>query len=314
MVKHWRGLGAVALCLLGVFGAGLAASGRWRRAAVWFGATVVAAVAMVWTVWAAWLVLATVLGSIVDSYLAAARAERCDWLSPACAVLLVTTLAFVFGFRRYVAERYRVPSASMFPTLASGDLLIIDKLTPRWRAIARGDIVGFRYPCDRDVDHIKRVVAIAGDSVEVRCGVVYINRGALARALVEDDGTCRYDRDGELRSQPCRRYAETLGGRDHDVLQLPASVHDFPDLTRGNLLPGCRANDARGKLVETGPETADGCAPRRAFVVPDGEVFVMGDNRDDSNDSRHHGSVPLDDVIGRVVGVWYPLSRAGGVY
>ena len=142
----------------------------------------------------------------------------------ACGVLVVVLLVAV-------AEPMRVTSASMHPTLAEGDHIVIDKLTVRWRPPARGELVVFRDPEGRDLA-VKRVVALGGQTVAL------------------EDG----------------------------VLQIDGIPQPEPEL------------DHRGvDSVYFGPVT-----------VPVGSVFVMGDNRGESIDSRAYGAIPVDDLVGRV--------------
>ena len=163
--------------------------------------------------------------------------------------------------RSSVVEAFWVPSGSMLPTIQIGDHLFVNKLAyglhvdvpfttrtyvlKRWRPLQRGDIVVFVSPVDRNVDLIKRIVAVAGDTVEVRDKVLYIN--------------------GQAQDEPYVVFKGDQAGRK-----------------RG--LPG------------------DSFGPR---VVPAGTIFCMGDNRDNSLDSRFWGPVPLTYVKGRAVLIYW---------
>jgi signal peptidase I len=199
------------------------------------------------------------------------------------AIVAVITVA-----KSAIAEPYYVPSGSMEPTLLVGDELLATKFPygyssaslplavawPRTERILgalpkRGDVVVFRYPGDRSQVWVKRVVGLPGDRVQMRAGRLWINGEAAA---VKADGTMIADEAGT--SMPTRRYIETLpGGVSHPILKLAGrhSLDDTPEIT-----------------------------------VPAGHVFVMGDNRDNSADSRVPvdeggvGLLPTADLIGRV--------------
>ncbi len=282
-----------------------------------------------------WLSFIALVAALVDTGIAAKRAEHRDrrWGVPwaigggtVVAVALLSTPVGAFG----------IPSSSMYPTLEIGDTVLVDKLAPHLRSIDRGEVIVHIYPCDRARDYLKRVVALGGDRVEVRCGVVYVNGDAVPQQLVESGATCRYfdrdDRTGEWHPRTCVRYRESLGGHDYEVFRAATSEQrgGFPDRARSNLVPSCRLvpetlgdavrTQTLGRLVETKSSTAAECEPQLHYVVPDDHVFVMGDNRDNANDSRRFGSVPVADIKGRLVGVWlsngkdgYSLSRVGRI-
>jgi signal peptidase I len=215
-------------------------------------------------------------------------------------------------------EAYKIPSSSMFPTLVIDDHVYVDKLSLRWRPPERGEIVVFEHPCSRRV-YIKRVIARGGDTVEVRCSAVHVNGSALPATLVDAD--VRYedrDSDGSRVALTAARYGETHGARSydtfHDVRRPTRGDHepargDFPP--RDRPLLGCAQDSPVGALVETMPvDTAPTCATQLHYVVPEGTLFVMGDNRDNANDSRYWGVVRDDRVIGRLIGIW--MAGDGG--
>jgi signal peptidase I len=215
---------------------------------------------------------------------------------------------------------FRIPSSSMEPTLHIKDRVTVDRLTYRLRAPKRGEIIVFAMPCETGRDYIKRVVATAGQTVEIRCGIVHVDGVAIPTTRVE--GECSYQDnygDDEWHTRLCSRYRETVGGEPYDTYHSadrPAhsTEPDDKDFPRPDEPPpSCAtdfgggehgANQAQGSLVETKPE-AVGCALHRHYVVPPGHLFVMGDNRANSNDSRFWGSVPVENLVGRVVGRWW---------
>ncbi len=190
-------------------------------------------------------------------------------------------LGLALLFRALVAQAYVIPSGSMIPTLQIGDRIFVEKLSYRLRAPARGEIVVFQNPRDPDdTPLVKRIVAVGGDTVEVRAQTVYVNGRAQERRALE--GPCReWDRDersGTWSVLACRAFRETMGGRT------------FTTLTDG------------GAGVEMPP-----------VRVPDGQLFVLGDNRDRSSDSRFWGFVPVEHVLGRAVIVWWSSGSPAGV-
>ncbi len=296
-------------------GLGHAVLGRPKRGAVWLGLLLGCLVAMVKSLWflpAAGVVLvAGVLDAFVLGFLKREQPQF-RWLSPWVFILPAFSLASLLAIRNFVVESFKAGSTSMSPTLQIGDLVFVDKLsTPK-----RGDVIVFAYPCDPQRDYMFRLIADAGDTVEMRCGVVYLNGRALEQKLVEKPDTCRYD-DYDLPTdkwftRTCARYREGT----HDVFGdvdlkngVVGSNRDFP-LGSGSE-PMCFAND-RGtprtseyKLVETKPGyEAKQCEQQLHFVVPPNHVFVLGDNRYNANDSRIWGALPKSAIKGRVIGIW----------
>jgi signal peptidase I len=251
-------------------------------------------------------------------------------------VALGSVGAIVFVARRVYLEAFRIPSSGMQPSVLIGDHLYVNKLTYRLGEMERGDIVWFTNPCESKKNQIKRLVGLAGDRVEIRCDVLYINGKALPRELVA--AQARYwDQQEGLSSEvgwhefEASRYAEVLGGRRFEILQPPtlpqedrdraqnrvapyeqlAGKHDFPAAE----LPGCGqfgdeetvAREDRGRIE---PSARDGggsgaCAQQRHYVVPDGHVFVLGDNRGNSSDSRVWGAVPVQNIVGKAFAIWW---------
>jgi signal peptidase I len=244
---------------------------------------------------------------------------------------LVVAVALALALRAFVIEAFKIPSSSMYPTLEIGDHIFVNKfiygLRIPWtstkflefRGPRRGEVIVFMQPCEPERDYIKRVVATAGDTVEVRCGVLYVNGTAVPAELL-DANTSYEDNDlGEWRSRPVSRYRETAGDHSyetfHDATHAagPPHVEDHSDFPRGSYPPSCATgsqngrpadNQATGELVESNPTPKDACTPHMHYVVPAGHVFAMGDNRDNSNDSRFWGSVPLDNVKGKALFIW----------
>ena len=264
--------------------------------------------------------------------------------------------------RAFVVEAFKIPSSSMIPSLEIGDHIFVNKLVygPRipytqrrlftLRGPARGEIVVFNYPCEPDKDFIKRVVAVAGDTVEVRCGILRVNGTPVAQALAP--GPCSYDDQDEhtglWSKAACSRYHEQHGGFGYDVLMhegrpgkaarratdgsggyvVWSDQGDFPKLIADGVRdehgqpllidpepPHCDKMAAvPASLVRTvaaGAQPADACGPQAHYVVPPGHVFAMGDNRANSSDSRVWGPVPLANIKGKAMFVWWSRGPGG---
>jgi signal peptidase I len=187
-------------------------------------------------------------------------------------------LLVVLLIRSFLFEPFRIPSASMVPTLLIGDFIFVNKFTYGLRlpvlnnrivelgAPARGDVVVFRLPADPSTNYIKRLVGLPGDEVVYLNSRLYINGTAVPVAI---EGP--WSGDGSDAQPPSILGRETLGESDHDVLFIPS----------------------RPSFEGT-------------FIVPPGHYFLMGDNRDNSQDSRYDlvGMVPEDNIVGKAVGIW----------
>ncbi len=259
-------------------------------------------------------------------------------------VLAVIAFAVAAGFAVFAAmfvfQPFKIPASSGYPALQIGDHVYVEKLSKLWRSSQRGDLIVFDQPCEPDRQYVKRVIATAGDTVEVRCNVVYVNGAAIASELI--DAACTYvdfdERGQEGFSRQCSRYHETLDGHGYDVFhdaerpqrdearaKTGSSDGDSKDFPFDTTPRTCtnrigdydRAYDITqqpGTIVVTEQAPATPCEPHMHFVVPAASLFVMGDNRPNSNDSRYWGTVPVDAVRGRIVGIWFPLGRFGAVH
>jgi signal peptidase I len=191
----------------------------------------------------------------------------------------------VLILRSFLVEPFRIPSGSMMPTLLVGDFILVNKFSygirlPVWNKKVidlgdpqRGDPVVFRYPKQPWVDYIKRVIGLPGDKLYYRNKTLYINGEPMPQTLVG-----RYDGVGSgVRMTGAVKSIENLAGVEHSILINPLA----PDLPMG-----CQ-------VLRQGPIT-----------VPEGHYFVMGDNRDNSNDSRCWGFVPDENLVGKAFGIW----------
>ncbi len=192
---------------------------------------------------------------------------------------LFPVLLIVLLFRSFLFEPFKIPSGSMIPTLLIGDFIVVNKyayglrmpvLNNKFVSVGdpeRGDVAVFRYPVDNSVNFIKRVVGLPGDTVTYRNKELFVN-GEKVDMTAEGQFTTSDVKCSTPRSD-AQRFNETLGQAEHDIL-----VH----------------NAMRGRNGQ--------------WVVPDGHYFMMGDNRDRSNDSREWGFVPEENLVGRAVGIW----------
>lgn len=192
-------------------------------------------------------------------------------------------ILLVLVIRSFIAEPFRIPSASMLPTLHIGDFILVNKFSYGIRLPVinskivdtgepeRGDVVVFRFPQNPHVDYIKRVIGLPGDRVGYFDKTIYINGEPVPQQPKI--------KTADLNGVPDRielRH-EQLGDVEHDIL-----------------------HDPKRRLIEG--ET----------VVPPGHYFVMGDNRDNSNDSRFWGTVPEQNLVGKAFLIWMSWSWDNG--
>ncbi|MDR5751164.1 MULTISPECIES: signal peptidase I [unclassified Caballeronia] len=203
----------------------------------------------------------------------------------------------VFVVRSFVVEPFKIPSGSMVPTLLVGDFILVNKYEYGLRLpisntkltdgkpLTRGDVVVFRYPKDESVDYIKRVIGLPGDTVAYEDKKLTINGKPVPE-------TAQQDYFDDERIGYAKQFVEDLGGRRNAILnnpQVPPFVigaDDFP--FRDN----CVYN-AQGVTCK----------------VPSGHYFMMGDNRDNSADSRYWGFVPDKNIVGRAFFIWMNFSN-----
>jgi len=227
--------------------------------------------------------------------------------------VILQALLIAFVVRTFFYQPFNIPSASMYPTLKIGDYLFVSKLSYGYGKYSfnftlgafgkefvrccpvdfdgrvvladtpkRGDVAVFKLPTDTNIDYIKRVIGLPGDHVQMHDGVLYINGAAVPKQRIED--YTDPEPGGEGRGQPIPQYLETLpNGVTYRVLD----------------------QNPNGDLDNTDE-----------FVVPEGHYFMMGDNRDNSQDSRYRnydgsapvGYVPIENYVGRADIIFFSIS------
>ncbi|MEI6760242.1 MAG: signal peptidase I [Betaproteobacteria bacterium] len=215
-----------------------------------------------------------------------------DWTAGLFPVILA-----VFLLRSFLFEPFKIPSGSMIPTLLVGDLILVNKFHYGLRLPVlntkltegtppqRGDVMVFRYPPKPSLDYIKRVVGVPGDEVAYLNKRLTINGQAMPTSAVPeffDEDVMRY----------FKQYEETFGDRRHRLLN---------DDDRPAFVPGVEAFPFK----ENCQYTVEGVVCK----VPPGHYFMMGDNRDNSLDSRYWGFVPDKNIVGRAFFVWMNFSN-----
>jgi signal peptidase I len=329
---------------LWLVGPGAAAGlvGRYGLMLAWIAAFAAALLACTLSVWLLVLPFAVLLAGAIRAYPTVRAADRAGVRTSVIGIVaaFVLNIAVTLSVRATALEGFKAPSTGMAPTLVIGDHLFVNKLARRARSVAPGDVIVFRQPCEPDRDYIKRVIATAGQTVEIRCNVVYVGGKPVESRLIRGEG-CTYDDQDEttLRwsNRECSEYVERVGNREYHTYQDPGRPARDQRLTReGSLLagdsrdfpmpdqsmrpPSCpRQPDGQpigthdqepGEIVVTKPG-AGPCELQMHYIVPKDHVFVLGDNRPNSNDSRIWGSVPVAQIKGKAFGIWFSDGRAG---
>ena len=222
-----------------------------------------------------------------------------DWTAGLFPVIIV-----VFLLRSFLFEPFKIPSGSMIPTLLINDLILVNKFHYGVRlpvintkvvnnhSPQRGDVMVFRYPPKPSLDYIKRVVGVPGDEVAYLNKKLTINGKALSKVALPDF----FDPDA---MRYTKQFKESTGDRKYDILN---------DDDRPAFIPG--ADDFQFK--ENCRYSSEGVVCK----VPEGHYFMMGDNRDNSLDSRYWGFVPEENIVGKAFFVWMNfgnLKRIGAI-
>ena len=217
--------------------------------------------------------------------------------------LVCLGMALILFFKTFVGQQFAIPSASMRNTMMIGDHLLTNKFifaTPQWdweaklfpmRKVDRGDIIVFRFPMDRNMDYVKRCVALPGDKLEVRRKHLYVNDKLITG---EFEHHVLNQADGPVQGP----WPE---GANVGPLELDPAVGIWPFLD-----PEIAKADMQGHAQTSG--FRDNLGP---ITVPKGCIFGMGDNRDRSADSRYWGFIPIEQLRGRPFIVWWSFREGG---
>ncbi|WP_038174251.1 signal peptidase I [Vibrio pacinii] len=213
-------------------------------------------------------------------------------------VSIFPVIAAVLVLRSFIYEPFQIPSGSMMPTLLVGDFILVEKYAyglkdPVWRTQLvetgkpeRGDVVVFKYPPQPNIDYIKRVVGLPGDTVRYNSKKEICIQSA-GESRCSDVKLSNVEESPFIQNGiPLIQLDEKLGDVGHQIL----------------------VNPLRRDRVEL-------YQPRNGvneWVVPQGEYFVMGDNRDNSADSRYWGFVPEANLVGKAVGIWISFEFERG--
>jgi signal peptidase I len=288
-VRRASRLGAVVVAIMAqpIAGAGFHLLNQPRRFVAWTAAGLLIRVLLIVSVWAALPKLcaiaviawaAAALVSVVDTAIAKPRSPPIKHSVLIGVLFVAAGIGSSLATRQWLVEAFQIPAGSMVPALLVGDHIFVKK---GQSSVQRGDAIVFKFPMDPSTDYIKRVVAIGGDTIEVRDNVVSINGTALEHEPI--DTACSYIDEAspipDERGEPCRLVRETNAGRAYTImLATTVTAYDYP-----------------------------------RTVVPPGELFVMGDNRDNSYDSRKWGTVRKDLVKGKATVIWWSRVPNGAV-
>lgn len=199
-------------------------------------------------------------------------------------------LLVVVFIRSFVMEPFRIPSSSMVPTLRVGDHIFVSKFSyglsfpftkVEFLSIAqpkRGDVIVFLWPRDESLHYVKRVVGIPGDKIEIKGQSIWLNDKLVQKEIVNSAEIKSELSDQEINEG--NYFTEVVGETTHFIRHVPLSSLDVENRV----------------LLE---------------VVPPNQFFVMGDNRDESSDSRAWGFVPRQNIKGKAQLIWLSLDQAG---
>ncbi|MEG3768833.1 signal peptidase I [Alteromonas sp. 14N.309.X.WAT.G.H12] len=219
---------------------------------------------------------------------------------------LFPIITFVLILRSFIFEPFQIPSGSMIPTLLVGDFILVEKFAyglrdPVWRSKIintgepkRGDVAVFKYPLDPSIDYIKRIVGLPGDTV------VYSNKKIFLKPACHDKDKC----------EPMKRVSEKFVNRGK-FYQGDYPLELFNEQL-GNVYHYILINPSQ--QINSGMFFSQEGTEQNEWVVPPGQYFAMGDNRDNSSDSRYWGFVPEENLVGKAVAIWISFEFSRNSY
>ncbi|MCY0997483.1 signal peptidase I [Myxococcus sp. MISCRS1] len=285
---------AVLLTLVSFTGVGHALLGRWIRGALWSGALALFSMSMPFVGFVGVVaVLVVYLAAVVDVMLVAPPVAG----APARLLALMMAVGVGLGggvvkgvIRAGVSSPWSTPSGAMEPSLLQGDVFMADaSVASPWRrrSLRRGEVLVFDPPREFSGPFVKRIIAVAGDSVRMDAGRLWVNGQPVSRRAIEEACVASSPRSMDI---ACAVFEETLGEHRYRV-QVSDALASFPE--REGVCPA--------QLEPAGSSCR----------VPAGHLFVLGDNRDFSFDSRHFGAVREDSIRG--VGSYIYFSSEPGL-
>ncbi len=217
---------------------------------------------------------------------------------------LLVALLIAFFVRSFGIEAFKIPSGSMIPTLMIGDHIFVNKFIyslrvpftkkriAHFRDPERGEAIVFIYPIDEGKDFIKRAIGLPGDRIRLVGDEVYVNGRPLLRTSLQTE-------PGQDREASRIQLMRDANANSTGVATIPY----FPDWEEFTFYSE-QVGEVRHLVQYDSYRSSD----EREIVVPPGHLFVMGDNRDNSSDSRDWGFVPLENVKGRALFVWLSID------
>ncbi|MBK0091849.1 signal peptidase I [Erwinia sp. S63] len=266
-------------------------------------------------------------GNALDGKTLAKVAAQPGWVETAASVFPV--LAVVLIVRSFIFEPFQIPSGSMMPTLLIGDFILVEKfaygikdpitqttLIPTGHP-QRGDVAVFKYPKDPSVDYIKRVIGLPGDKVvfDPYSKTLTVNPGC-------GTGKCDTALPITYTNVEPSRFIQTFSGFDGNETGNGFFEAPQGETMKGGLRLGTRketlgtvthdillVNEAQSQASMYYQQPGQ---PQSTWIVPEGQYFMMGDNRDNSADSRYWGFVPEKNLVGKAVAIWMSFEKQEG--
>lgn len=253
--------------------------------------------------------------------------HKSDWIKTCASIFPV--LLFVFVVRSFVVEPFQIPSGSMMPTLLVGDFILVEKFAYGIKDMItqttfietgspkRGDVVVFKYPPDPSLNYIKRVIGLPSDRVSYDP----VNKRVTVQPVCESEQDCATELPITYSEFTLSNFMQIFstgnGETSSGFLQVPLDkqVNNGIRLVQGkeslggvvhNVLTVPRQQDQMGMYYQQSGSSLT------EWVVPKGEYFMMGDNRDNSADSRYWGFVPERNLVGKATLIWMSFDKQEG--